>query len=345
MVVVILPSLRSGGTEWQTWTLVAQLCNERRMILWVFDAQRTEPRLLAKFQALSDLEFFLGWNLKTLVKIAAKRPRCILSYAINFYIPELLLKLLSGAVLITERRNLYHWFESDRRRRLQERLRNFLTKTVICNSRTVQERVAVIEPEVAHKTVVIPNCVVTEEVECNATRSAIVAVANIKQGKGLEDIGHIFIALAASAFASDGIRFEIYGRLDDPKVFADLSKQGISRVYKGEQDSSLIFSRAFCICHLSRSEGFPNAVLEAVAAGVVPILSDIAVHRELFADCAVFVRDRQSAQTAVQQVIDMRAQHPDELFAWSLRCKQFALRYSPQQRAVKYREIFDACCA
>ena len=45
-----------------------------------------------------------------------------------------------------------------------------------------------------------------------------------------------------------------------------------------------ILSHSHFMLSLSKHEGMPNAVLDALSLGVLPILSDIAPHRELMSN-------------------------------------------------------------
>ena len=85
------------------------------------------------------------------------KPDVLLSYAINYYLPEILIRIVCGSYLITERRNQYHWIKQVGRNRIQELIRNYLTQKVVCNSESVAVKVRSYEPEVIPKIVKIHN--------------------------------------------------------------------------------------------------------------------------------------------------------------------------------------------
>jgi glycosyltransferase involved in cell wall biosynthesis len=278
----------------------------------------------------------------TLCELLIKRPALIHSYAINYYLPEVVLRLLTGAVLVSERRNLYHWMKTQPRRRLQEALRNRLTRAVVCNSQSVADAVRVTEPDVADRLHVLHNSVEPLVLASTPQRNTIVAVGNIKPGKGVERVIRIFQSLESEA-RSRGLHFAMYGRCDDTSLLADLDQSFVQRVYRGQVPKEQIFVDAFCLVHLSEAEGFPNAVLEAAVCGVVPILSDIAPHRELFFDCAVLVGDDAEALQAVRQALDWPGSGHEAFRHLSERCRATASKFSSERRAQRYQELFDAC--
>lgn len=341
MVVIIVPSLQSGGTEWQVYHLSRSLASRQELHVWVYDRVHIDARLHQAFRELPGvtLSFGVRVGLRYLLR---QRPRLILSYAINYYLPEIALRLLTGAVLVTERRNLYHWLKTQPRWRCQEAWRNRLTRAVVCNSQAVADAVRRTEPEVADRLHVLYNAVEPFVPAAAPQRHTVVAVGNIKPGKGVERVLRIFQALHSEAEAR-GLHFAVYGRCDDASLLADLDQAFVQRVYRGQMAKEQIFADAFCLVHLSEAEGFPNAVLEATACGVVPILSDIAPHRELFADCGVLVGDDATALHALRQALDWPGSGHDEYVRLSDRCRATAAQFSAGRRAQRYLELFDAC--
>ena len=45
MVLIILPSLRSGGTEWQVLSLIREMVSRVNVVLWVYDSKNNESDL------------------------------------------------------------------------------------------------------------------------------------------------------------------------------------------------------------------------------------------------------------------------------------------------------------
>lgn len=341
MVVVILPSLQSGGTEWQTLQLLREISRYCKVCLWIYDAKRIDERVAKAFTEISNLDIFFGVS-NGFFKLLSLRPKVILSYAINYYIPEIALRLFTSAILITERRNLYHWLKSQPRRSLQEALRNSLTHTVVCNSQAVADMVRRNEPDVADRLCVFHNSVAPFLLVTEPKRQTVVAVGNIKSGKGVERVLRIYQELEAEAHAR-GLQFALYGRCDDASLLADLDPSFVKRVYRGLVAKETIFNDAFCLLHLSEAEGFPNAVLEATACGVVPILSDIAPHRELFAECSILVSDDVAAMHALRQALDWPGREHKVFEELSQRCRNIAAQFTPERRAKRYLDLFDAC--
>ncbi len=339
--MIILPSLQSGGTEWQVYHLARSLAPRQALHVWVYDRVNIDVHLHHAFRELQGvaLSFGVGVGLRELLR---RRPRLILSYAINYYLPEIALRLLTGAVLVSERRNLYHWTKIQVRRRWQEAWRNRLTRTVVCNSQAVADAVRLNEPDVADRLHVVYNAVEPCVLAAAPRRDTIVAVGNIKPGKGAERVLRIYQLLESEARAR-GLHFAMYGRCDDASLLADLDPFLIQRVYRGQVSKAQIFADAFCLVHLSEAEGFPNAVLEATSCGVVPILSDIAPHRELFAECAVLVHDDATALQAVRRALDWQSTGHEEFTRLSERCRAIAAQFSAERRAQLYLELFDAC--
>jgi glycosyltransferase involved in cell wall biosynthesis len=339
MIVIIIPQLRSGGTEWQTLFLLKALKRFYDICLWIYVQNGADPETQAAFESL-EIPIIYGSGWAATRQAAARQPQIILSYAINYYLPEILLKMLTGAVLITERRNQYHWLKTQRRRLMQETLRNILTRTVVCNSATVARRVAEMEYAVKSKLAVIPNSVNTFTPRPGGG-PAIVAMSNIKAGKGLDIIARAFAGLRMR-HVGDDIDFAIYGRLDEPAVWDNIPLEVVAQVYRGPGDRESVFSGALTLVHLSEAEGFPNAVLEAMSAGVVPIVSDIPVHRELFSDCALFADGQLQAEVAMEKLINLHASAPQEFAAMAQACRGVAARYSLDARSRAYRDLFDA---
>jgi glycosyltransferase involved in cell wall biosynthesis len=212
----------------------------------------------------------------------------------------------------------------------------------VCNSQAVADAVRRTEPAVADRLHVLYNSVEPFVPTMAARRDTIAAVSNIKPGKGVERVLHIFQALEAQA-AERGVRFALYGRCDDTSLLTGFDAAFVQRVYRGQMPKEQIFADCFCLVHLSQAEGFPNAVLEAIACGVVPILSDIAPHSELFSACAVLADSDAAALDAVRQALDWPGREQAAFERLSEGCRATAAQFSAERRAQRYQDLFYAC--
>lgn len=73
------------------------------------------------------------------------------------------------------------------------------------------------------------------------------------------------------------------------KSFDEGSGEIIKTGFLEEQTIAALYSRCFAFVHLSKQEGFNIPLLEAANCGAPLIISDIAVHREVAEDKAIFV--------------------------------------------------------
>lgn len=100
-----------------------------------------------------------------------------------------------------------------------------------------------------------------------------------------------------------------------------------------------VLSSADVFVSLSRSEGMPNSVLEAAAAGVPMVLSDILPHRELFApnECVYVPTDCDVG--AVAKMLMSAAVCPGR-FERADRARNSVKQYSPELIAERYLALY-----
>lgn len=338
MVLIILPALRSGGTEWQLLELLRNSTSSDPILLWIYDSNYEED-MFFRYEKIKNVRILFGKSFGTYISIMKSQPHVIISYAINYYVPEIIVKIVSKATLITERRNLYHWLKTEKRKTIQEFVRNWITDVIICNSYEVQRIVIKCERYISSKTTVIYNSVSMPS--CATERilpviSHIVTAANIKKGKGIERVMTAFIG--SSSRYRDSV-FSIYGRLDDPSVFGDFDVGHVDSFYKGLASKDEIYSFGSILVHLSESEGFPNAVLEALAAGMQVIISDIPVHRELFSGRAEFVAPDECASFYIDKLIERRFLSQEKYINVCRANMTFAENFSHSNRSIKYWKL------
>ena len=166
----------------------------------------------------------------------------------------------------------------------------------------------------------------------------VVTATNIKKGKGVE---RVFRAFISSSIRNKEHVFNVFGRLDDPSVFGDFDKDHVGLFYKGLQGKDKIYRYGSILVHLSESEGFPNAVLEALAAGMLVIISDIPVHREIFSGHAEFVSSNECASLYIDKLIDMASSSKENYINLCQANIKFAENFSQAGRADKYWKLIN----
>jgi len=340
VVLIILPTLRSGGTEWQVLNLIREMVSRSEVALWVYDNKSNESNMRDEFEKIEDLSIIYGKNYKAFIKAKFFGPKVIISYAINYYLPEIILTLITRSFLVTERRNLYHWVKHQKPKKFQELIRNLLTGYVVCNSNSVKNIAQEMEWGITKKILVINNSVeLPDPNRFLVARPNICSVGNIKKGKGIEDVvkcfGKLKKKLSGLAF------FSIYGRLDDKSILKDISSKIFAEMYKGIGTKDSMYRFGDILVHFSKNEGFPNSVLEAMASGMSVVLSDIPVHRELFGKHAFFVSDPYEGAEILVKLFFLRKDNVKEYLSICERNIEFASKFSIEKKVEKYMSLIE----
>lgn len=143
-------------------------------------------------------------------------------------------------------------------------------------------------------------------------------------------------------------RLIIAGReydLSREKLEAVLKQQGLSEQVQlapnpsDAQLTELIARASYFIC-LSHHEGFGIAPIEAMSAGLTPVLSDIPPFRHLVTQSGVGLLPNAGAAQGVTSLLDLHAQGP---YAYAHRremAKAFAAQYDWQHIADQYADIY-----
>ena len=330
-ITFILATDAVGGTESQVITLVKNLQSYERVNIWLLDGTSEISNLTNQLMLCKNVHFFKSKNIDTIFELS-RLTDVIYSCIINYYWPEIILKLLSNAKLITARRNLYHWREKNISLPLNEYARNLLTAEVVCNSLTVKKKVESVERFLPKTTTIYNGFELSADyVVPRHIRKKFICVANIKVGKGYDKV--------ASLVHRDILHFsdlKIYGRVDDTQLASQLPGASL----QGLRDKNEIYSDNCFLLHLSDSEGFPNVVIEALEAGIMPILSPLDVHIELFEDVAIIV----SAAMPISEIINsIYSDDTDFTAIISERLARYSVDrdlYSIENMVKKYKEIF-----
>ncbi len=195
------------------------------------------------------------------------------------------------------RRDLGFWHEGGTKTRLS--LVNRITHRILVNSRAVKDAVVKLEGVAPDKVDVILNGIDADAVELTAPAPlrrefpaigpgdrVVGMVANLNRGVKRVDV------LVRAAFEVrkrvPGARFLVVGggRLEGGlrRLIRELGLEG-AVILAGARDSALAYVKAFDVGVLtSDSEGFPNAILEYMAAGVPVVATDVGGNREVVRD-------------------------------------------------------------
>ena len=113
----------------------------------------------------------------------------------------------------------------------------------------------------------------------------------------------------------------------------------VAEVYRGVGKRDEMYRYGSILLHLSHSEGFPNVVIEALAAGMLVILSDIPVHRELFNNQATFAAGPTEAILAIKEQIKLFELCPKQFYSKCDKNIEFTKKFNSGLRASRYKEL------
>jgi glycosyltransferase involved in cell wall biosynthesis len=193
--------------------------------------------------------------------------------------------------------------------RLVERLSLRVTDVVITNSEDVRDYWVSRHGLALGKVLVIPNLLQEWrfEVDRNAGRqSTIVAVGGLRPVKG-----HDVLVRAVGGLGRRDVELVILGEGECRAALTRLAKDlEVRLVLPGVRpDPRPWLATAAIYVHPSISEGASNAVLEAMAAGVAVVASDVGGMRELLGQTGVLVPagDESGLRDAISQLLDSPA--------------------------------------
>ena len=206
----------------------------------------------------------------------------------------------AGVPVVSTRRNLGYW--QNRRERILLRVLDAGTRRFVANSEAVRRVVMETEKVAPERIEVIPNAVDAirfrppREGEREATRvrlglapdvPVVGCVANLRPVKGHDTLLAAFAGVRAHLPSA---RLVLVGEgVEEERLRAQAEELGISGAvsFLGRRRDVAELMRAFDVVALaSRSEGFSNALLEAMASGVPCVATDVGGNRELLEDGA-----------------------------------------------------------
>jgi glycosyltransferase involved in cell wall biosynthesis len=173
---------------------------------------------------------------------------------------------------------------------------------------------------------------------CNNGHLKMVALGNIKPIKNQQYL------LDAFAFLKDlPVSCDVYGEgMGRAQLEIEARAKNINVFFKGSiADSSIVLPKYHLYIMPSLTEGFPLALFEAMAVGLVPIVSNIPVFHELLGNEANYIPLHHAA--ALRKIIEKYLLSPNKIEADGAQAKALAkAKASKKTYLKKIREVYAA---
>lgn len=192
---------------------------------------------------------------------------------------------------------------------------------------------------------VIPNMVLEDEIPVSVDRSASVDCLYVGRLEPQKNVGAMTSAFSRFAAKQPDARLIVVGKGalagDIERIAKDGSVASQVELVGFRDDVPRMMSRARLLLSFSKHEGMPNVVMEAVAAGLPAVVSDIPEHRALLGDdYPYYVRLDFSAEVAASIVAEAwrsGVERSDEAFAHA---RQILATMTPDNVAAAYLDSF-----
>ena len=361
-ILYITPNFTIGGTEGQIFNLATHL-DKTRFVPYVVSVGSDHGQREIYSESGIETEIFRITDFFRMVSFIKKRHIDIVHsfYYGDFSGWEVLASKLGGVkVFVTSRRNMGYWRK--KRHMLFDIFRNAFTDLVIANSYAVRDKTIADEKLNPSKIRVIYNGVdcdrysgnmgpddterTKEEFDIKSGDKVIGMVSNIKNIKGYD-----YFLQAARIIRGWGYntRFVIAGEGSETSAFKRVvSRYGLSEslVSLGLcKDVTKIFSIMDVFMYYSLSEGFPNVILEAMAAEKPIVATDVGGTSEMLKDgysgLLVAPRHAKALARAVAKVLE------DDMMMRGLRqtARQTARENFSLERCVdQYESVYEDLC-
>ncbi len=132
------------------------------------------------------------------------------------------------------------------------------------------------------------------------------------------------------------------GRWDRPRIDRLIRQYGLEKVIvlPGYVDDVWARMKSADVCvSVSRREGCPNAVIEAMACGCPLVVSDIPPHRELLDDETAFFADPADPPHVAEAIVQVLTQ-PDKARRRAARAQARAEQWTPSTIAGQYEDVY-----
>jgi glycosyltransferase involved in cell wall biosynthesis len=320
----VVASLDRGGAESQVAELARRL-DRRRFSVSV--ALLTHPG--AMFEDLSGAGLrvelvrpdratpwsWVNWLRGLIARLREERPHVVHGFLFPTYsLTALAVAKVGGCAAVAGVRSLGLGLEQRLPYWAVERLGNRLSAAVVANAEAVRQAAIRRDPGVAGRIQVIHNGVdlakygrrpdageVRREIGVGPDDKLVLMVANLIAYKGHHDA---LLAFAAARHADPGLRLVLAGAGPEESRLRRLAAElglGPAVLFLGMRaDVPRLMSAADVFLLASHEEGFPNAVLEAMASGLPIVATDVGGVREQLGDpaCGVLVPARDPERLA-----------------------------------------------
>ncbi len=301
-VCLVVGQLTRGGLERQVYLLASNLDRRRLDVTvislsiggaWAEEMTRSGVKVL-------QLERHGRWDARRLWRLVRSfrriRPHLVYSFNYETNAYARLAGLLAGVpIFVTGERGIY----LKGGQVLLERVLHRFTECVVANAEAIRRDLVERVGLPATKVLTIRNAVVVPpragQVERLAARSALevrsdrdIVVGTIARLEEVKNLGLLLRAAELARGAGLPLAFRIVGRgPQEARLRQEIRARGIGSevVILGERAAASDLLAGFDIFVLtSRSEGMPNTVMEALAAGLPCVCTDVGGCRELVQD-------------------------------------------------------------
>lgn len=258
---------------------------------------------------------WVNWLRGLIVRFREERPHVVHGFLFPTYaLAALAAAKVGGIAAVSGVRSLGLGIEQRFPYSFVERIGHRLTAVVVGNSEAVRQAAVRRDSGVARRVRVIHNGVDLAKYASRAERAAtrrelglaetelvVLMVANLISYKGHRDALHAF---QASRREVPGLRLLLAGAGPEEAALRDLAAElGVEpevHFLGARTDVPRLMSAADIFLMASHEEGFPNAVLEAMASGMPIVATDVGGVREQFGDatCGLLVAPREPAPMA-----------------------------------------------
>lgn len=288
---VVLPSLAVGGTERQVLHLVEGLAAEFEIAVICTRERGQWAERVERFAKVSALGLRSGWDPRIRRRLRhafrERRPDIVQSFMFGFdYWVNAAARREGAPVVVSSRRQRATW-KKRRHVRLQRRA-NRMVDAIVANCGAVTAFASKQESEPRDKYAIIYNGVGAVATDVDAGRRARLAltipheapvigmVANYSPDKDHE----LFVGMAALIHGNrPDVHFVLAGdgprRQDIQRTVVQLGLGDVFRFVSGSDDLAGLYAALDVVVLCSRTEGFPNVVLEAMAHGRPVVASDV----------------------------------------------------------------------